>query len=169
MTLWNFTTVGSSLVKTLDENEGVVSPRSQSFIEPSIRMVGTVIYIYEGGNYATSIMFSQIGAIAGNTPIDLQDAYSLLLELIGISSPVITQYNRVNAYDENSTLPLIFGADSIHSFSIVSKTGDTTITINGEETIIIEGQSTNITANQLISGEISIDSTTGTFLATTLE
>lgn len=85
MALWNFKVTGNSLVKTLDETGGVVSARSQSFVEPSIRMVGTVIYIYEGGNYATSIMFTQIGEINSVAPTDLQDAYDKLLVLIGVA------------------------------------------------------------------------------------
>jgi len=169
MTLWNFTVVGSSLVKTLDETGGVVSARSQSFVEPSVRMVGTVIYIYEGGNYATAIMFTQIGEIDGVAPTDLQDAYDKLLVLVGTASGSAgTQYNNVDAYDEDATLPLTFTAGTIHSFSLVAKSGDTTITINGESTVIIEGQSTNITVSGLIADAIVINSTTGTFLATTL-
>lgn len=83
MGLWDFTVIGNSLVKKLDETGGVVSARSQSFVEPSIRMVGKVIYIYEGGNYATSVMFTQIGKINSVAPTSLQDAYDKLLVLIG--------------------------------------------------------------------------------------
>ncbi len=167
MTLWNFTVVGGSLVKTLDETGGVVSPRSQSFAEPSLRMVGTVIYIYEGGNYATSVMFSQIGTIAGETPTDLQDAYSLLLNLIATSGGGIA-YDNVTAYDTPGSLPITFLANTINSISILSITGNTVITIGGEATTLVEGQSTSIQATALIDDTIVINSASGTFLATTL-
>lgn len=169
MTLWNFTTVASSLVKTLDETDGVVSPRSQSFIDPSIRMVGTVIYIYEGGNYATSIMFSQIGQIGGESATDLQDAYSLLLNLIATSrGGAIVAYDNVTAYDTPASLPITFLANTIHSISILSITGNTVITIGGEATTLVAGQSTSIEATALIDDTIVINSASGTFLATTL-
>jgi len=167
MTTWNFTASGSSLIKTLDETDPVVSPRSQSFVNPSLRMVGTVIYIYEGGNYATCVMFSQIGEIDGVAPTDLQDAYSKLVALIPNASGG-SSYDTVTAYDTVGDLPITFAAGTIHAISILSITGNTVITVNGEQTTLVEGQSTTIEATALIEDEISIDSASGTFLATTI-
>jgi len=168
-TLWNFTANGSSLIKTLDETDPVVSPRSQSFVSPSIRMVGTVIYIYEGGNYATCVMFSQIGEIDGVAPTDLQDAYNKLIALIPTGGGSAgSNYNEATAYDTVADLPITFPTGTIHSISILCITGELTISISGEETVLIAGQNTDIEATTLIVEDIVIESCTGTFLATTL-
>lgn len=169
MSQWDFTASGGSLVKTLVSPEDYVAPRSKSYTAPKFDMVLDKITIFEQGNYDSTILFHEINEIDGVAPSDLADAYTKLLALVPTAGGGGgTQYNNVDAYDEDATLPLTFGAGTVHSFSIVSKTGDTTITVNGEETVIIEGQSTTITADGLIAEEISIDSATGTFLATTL-
>lgn len=170
MNKWNFLVVNSQLVKQLDETNPVVSSRSQSFAEPSVKMVGTTLYIYDGGNYATAIMFSQIGTIGGATPTDLQDAYSLLLNLIPTSGGGGggTAYDNVTAYDTPASLPITFAANTIHSISILSITGNTVVTIGGEQTTLVAGQSTSIQATALIDDVIVINSASGTFLATTL-
>ena len=171
MTKWNFTVVGGSLIKKLDETNPVVSSRSKSYTAPKFDMVGSTIYIYEQGEYDSALQFSQIGTIDGDTPTDLQDAYNKLIALIPTSSGggSSSNYNNVTAYDEDATLPLTFGANTINSISIVAKTGTTTITIGAETTTLIEGRTTTIKADGLIVEVISIDSTTGTFLATTLD
>lgn len=169
MSQWDFTASGGSLVKTLVAPEDYVAPRSKSYTAPKFDMVLDKIAIFEQGQYDSTIMFHEINEIGGVEPTDLADAYTKLLALVPTSGGGGgTQYNDVDAYDEDATLPLEFATGTIHSFSIVGKTGNTTITINGETSIIIEGQSTTITGDGLIVGEISIDSTTGTFLATTL-
>jgi hypothetical protein len=170
MSQWNFTVVGGSLVKTLVNPEDYVAPRSKSYTAPKFDIAVNKITIFEQGQYDSTILFHEFNEIDGVAPTDLQDAYDKLLALIPTSSGggSGTQYNNVDAYDEDTTLPLTFGAGTIHSFSIVAKTGNTIITINNEETIVVEGQSTTITASGLIAEEVSIDSTTGTFLATTL-
>jgi|688.fasta_scaffold24636_11 hypothetical protein len=167
MNKWNFLVVNGQLVKKLDETNPVVSKRSQSFASPSIKLVGATIYIYEGGNYATSIMFSQIGTIAGAAPTTLQDAYDKLLALIPTSSGGST-YDNVTVYDTPANLPITLAADTIHSISILSITGNTVITVGGESTTLVAGQSTSITATALIDDVIVINSASGTFLATTL-
>jgi len=166
-TTWNFTANGSSVIKTLDETDPVVSPRSQSFADLGVRMVGTIIYLYEGGNYATSVMFNQIGTIGGATPTDLQDAYDKLVALIPTVAGGST-YDNVTAYDTPGALPITFLANTIHSISILSITGNTVVTIGGEATTLVEGQSTSIEATALIDDTIVINSASGTFLATTL-
>lgn len=170
MTTWNFTANGSSLIKTLDETDPVVSPRSQSFVSPSLRIVGTVIYIYESGNYANCIMFGQIGTIDGVAPTDLQDAYNKLIALIPTSSGGGggSNYNTATAYDTVADLPITFPTGTIHSISILCITGTLTISISGEETVLIAGQNTDIEATTLIVKDIEITSSTGTFLVTTL-
>lgn len=171
MTKWNFTVVGGSLIKKLDETNPVVSSRSKSYTAPKFDMVGSTIYIYEQGEYDSALQFSQLGTIDGDTPTDLQDAYNKLIALIPTSSGggSSSNYNNVTAYDEDATLPLTFATNTINSISIVAKTGTTTITIGAETTVLIEGQTTTMSADALIVEVISIDSTTGTFLATTLD
>ena len=171
MTKWNFTVVGGSLIKKLDETNPVVSSRSKSYTAPKFDMVGSTIYIYEQGEYDSALQFSQIGTIDGDTPTDLQDAYNKLIALIPTSSGggSSSNYNNVTAYDEDATLPLTFATNTINSISIVAKEGTTTITIGAETTTLIEGQTTTIKADGLIVEVISIDSTTGSFLATTLD
>jgi len=170
MSQWDFTVSGGSLVKTLVAPEDYVAPRSKSYTAPKFDMVLDKITISEQGNYDSTILFHEFNEIGGVAPTDLEDAYALLLALVPTNGGGSggTQYNNIDAYDEDATLPLTFATGTIHSFSIVAKTGDTTITINGETSIVIEGQSASATADGLIVGEISIDSTTGTFLATTL-
>jgi len=169
MSQWDFTASGGSLVKTLVNPEDYVGDRSKSYTAPKFDMAANKITIFEQGQYDSTIMFHEINEIDGVAPSDLADAYTKLLALVptagGGSS---TQYNNVDAYDEDATLPLTFASGTIHSFSIVAKAGNTTITVNGETTTIVEGQSTTITASGLIVGDISIDSTTSEFLATTL-
>jgi len=169
MSQWDFTASGGSLVKTLVDSASYVAPRTKSYTAPKFDMSLDKIIIFEQGKYDSTIMFHEINEIDGVAPTDLADAYTKLLALVPTAGGGGgTQYNNVDAYDEDATLPLTFGAGTIHSFSIVAKTGDTTITIGTEETVVIEGQSATITATGLIAEEISIDSTTGTFLATTL-
>lgn len=169
MSLWNFTASGGSLVKTLVNPEDYVGARQKSYTAPKFDLATNKITIFEQGNYDSTIMFHEFNEIDGVAPSDLADAYTKLLALVpSAGGGAGTQYNNVDAYDEDATLPLVFDAGTIHSFSIVAKTGDTTITVNGEETVVIEGQSATVTATGLIAEEISIDSTTGTFLATTL-
>jgi len=165
----DITTVNGNLVI---EWLGGQNLRKMTFASPSISTAPPEkIYFYEDGVYKTALYYSQINEIDGVAPTNYADAVSkieAILPTVGAGGAGGGSYNNVDAYDEDATLPLTFTANSIHSFSIVAKTGNTTITVNGEETVIIEGQSTTITATGLIAEEISIDSTTGEFLATTL-
>lgn len=146
--------------------------RKMTFSSPSISTTAPdKIYFYESGKYKTSLIYAQIDQIDGANPTSYTDAVDKILALLpsaGGGGTGSGNYNNVVAYDEDATLPLTFAGDSIHSFSIVAKTGTTTITVNGETTTLIAGQSTTITADALIAEEISIDSTTGEFLATVL-
>lgn len=170
MSQWDFTASGGSLVKTLVSPEDYVGARIKSYTAPKFDLATNKITISEQGKYDSTIMFHEFNEIDGVPPTNLADAYTKLLALVPTASGggSGTQYNNVDAYDEDAALPLSFAGGTIHSFSIVAKTGDTTITVNGEETVVIEGQSATITASGLIAEAISIDSTTGTFLATTL-
>ena len=127
------------------------------------------INFYEDGGFKCALIYAQINEIDGVAPTDYEDAFDKILALIPSSGGASGgSYNNTDAYDEDATLPLTFDGNTIHSFSIVAKTGTTTITVNGETTVLIAGQSTTITGTGLIAEEISIDSTTGEFLATTL-
>lgn len=173
MAKWNFSVEGNSLVKSLDTSGFDVKPRSQSFMQPSVDMVLDKLTFKESGQYKTSVLFYSIGTIAGATPTDLQDAYDKLIALIATMSSgggggTTGSYNTPTVYDTVADLPISFSANTIHSISILSTSGTTTITVDGEETTLLEGQEYVNEASTLIDVAISIDSCTGTFIATTL-
>lgn len=168
---YDFTASNGSLIMKRTPVDGDTAPKTITFRSPSLVNALGKIRLYEAGKYYTSLLFTGFGEIDGVNPTSLEDAETKLLALIPTASGGgggSTNYNNVDAYDEDSVLPLTFDADTIHSFSIVAKTGTTTITVNGEATVLIAGQSTTITADALIDADISINSTTGEFLATVL-
>lgn len=172
MAKWNFSVVGSSLIKSLDTSGLNVNPRSQSFMQPSVDMVLDKLTFKEGGQYKTSVLFSLIGTIDGDTPTDLQDAYDKLLALIATMSGggggATGSYNTPTVYDTPADLPIEFDANTIHSISMLCLTGTLTVTVNGEETVLSAGENMDIEASTTIDDIISLDSTTGTFKVTTL-
>lgn len=170
MAKWNFFVTGGSLIKELDTSGNDVEPRSQSFMQPSLDLEGGKIVFKESGQYKTAIYFSQIGTIDGVSPTDIQDAYDKLIALIPTSGGGSggSNYNTATAYDTVGDLPITFPTGTIHSISILCITGTLTITISGEETVLIAGQNTDIEATTLIVEDIVIESSTGTFLITTL-
>ena len=172
MAKWNFSVVGSSLIKSLDTSGLDVNPRSQSFMQPSVDMVLDKLTFKEGGQYKTSVLFSLIGTIDGDTPTDLQDAYDKLLALIATMSGggggTGGSYNTPTVYDTPADLPIEFDANTIHSISMLCLTGTLTVTVNGEETVLSAGENMDIEASTTIDDIISLDSTTGTFKVTTL-
>lgn len=173
MAKWNFSVVGNSLIKSLDTSGFDVNPRSQSFMQPSVDMVLDKLTFKESGQYKTSVLFYSIGTIDGETPTDLQDAYDKLLALITTMSGsggggTTGSYNTPTVYDTVGDLPIEFNSNTIHSISILSTSGTTTITVDGEETTLAEGQEYFNEATTLIDVVISINSCAGTFVATTL-
>ena len=172
MAKWNFSVVGSSLIKSLDASGLDVNPRSQSFMQPSVDMVLDKLTFKEGGQYKTSVLFSLIGTINGAIPTDLQDAYDKLLALIATMSGggggTGGSYNTPTVYDTPADLPIEFDANTIHSISMLCLTGTLTVTVNGEETVLSAGENMDIEASTTIDDIISLDSTTGTFKVTTL-
>jgi len=95
--------------------------------------------------------------------LEPEDVFALIPTVAGGST-----YDNVTAYDTPGALPITFLANTIHSISILSITGNTVVTIGGEATTLVEGQSTTIEATALIDDTIVINSASGTFLATTL-
>lgn len=169
---WNFAATNSQLIADLNnEGEGDVVPRTYSFKDPSIEMVfinkANKIKFYESGNYRFAVPFTQIGEIGNVVPTSLENAKDLLLNLI-LNSNSGASYNTPTVYDTVADLPITFDENTIHSISILSKTGTTTITVDGEETTLSEGQEYFNEATTLIDVKIYIDSCTGTFIATTL-
>ena len=129
------------------------------------------IRLYEAGKYYTSLLFTGFGKIDGVSPTSLEDAETKLLTLIsgtGGGGSASGSYNTPTVYDTPGDLPISFTENTVHSISILSLTGDTTITVDGEETVLSEGQEYFNEASSLIDVVISIDSATGTFIATTL-
>jgi hypothetical protein len=127
------------------------------------------IYFYEDGAYKTALYYAQINEIDGVAPTDYEDAVDKILALLpSAGGGSATSYDTATNYDTVGDLPITFDANTIHSISILSITGNTVITVDGEPTTLVEGQSTTINATALIDVAISIDSASGTFLATTL-
>ena len=167
MAKWNFIVSGVSLVKRLDTSGNDVEPRSESFMQPSLDLQGGKIVFKESGQYKTAIYFSQIGTIAGQFPTDIEDAYDKLLAIIPTSGTGGT-YNTVTIYDTVADLPITFDSGTIHSISILCITGTLTITISGEQTVMATGQKIDMEATGLLVEDIVINSSTGTFIATTI-
>jgi hypothetical protein len=171
MAKWDFTASNGQLVANLTPNLGDVTPRTYSFKEASIEMAVGKIKFFESGVYKFAALFTAIGEIDGVEPDDLADAKDLLLELIpnsGGGGASGSNYNTPTVYDKPADLPITFNAGTIHSISVLATNGTTTIIVDGEETTLIEGQEYFNEATTLIDVVISIDSTTGTFIATTL-
>ena len=168
MLQYNFSVVGGSLRMDVVITDGDYQPKSITFIQPSFRLATDKIRIYESGTYATALMFHHFGTIDGVAPTDLQDAEDKLLALVPSSSGSGSNYNTPTVYDTVADLPISFSANTIHSISVLSTSGTTTITVDGEETVLLEGQEYVNEASTLIDVVISIDSCTGTFTATTL-
>ena len=127
------------------------------------------IYFYEQGVYGCALYYSQINEIEGVAPTDYEDAIDKILALLpNTGSGSATSYDTATQYDTVGDLPITFNANTIHSISILSITGNTVITVDGEQTTLVAGQSTTITATALIDVAIVINSASGTFLATTL-
>ena len=171
MAKWNFTASNGQLVATLTPESGDVELRQYTFKEASIRMAVGKIKFFESGVYVFATLFTAIGEIDGVEPTDLADASTKLTALIPSSSgggAGGSNYNTPTVYDTPADLPITFATGTIHSISVLATSGTTTITVDGEETTLIEGQEYFNEATTLIDVEISIDSTDGTFIATTL-
>ncbi len=142
-----------------------------TYIASSIQLFNDKIMLFDFGKHQKDFRFENFNTINGAIPTDLQDAYSKILALIpnasggGVSG---VEYNTPTNYDTVGDLPIVFLANTIHEISIVSKSGNTQITVGGEVSVLEEGQSTIIPADGLIDVAISIDSCTGAFLATTI-
>lgn len=167
MSQWDFTVVGGSLVKTLVSPEDYVAPRSKSYTAPKFDMAANKITIFEQGKYDSTILFHEFNEINGVAPTDLQDAYTKLLGVVPTNVGG-GSYNTVTAYDTAGDLPITFATQTIHSISILCITGTLTVTISGEETTMVAGQKTDMEADTLLEEAIVINSTTGTFLVTTI-
>lgn len=168
----DITASNGSLILKRTPVMGDVLPKTITFRQPSIVVANGKIKFYESGDYSTSLLFSNLGTIDGNTPTDILDAEDMILALMssigGGGGGSSTSYNTPTVYDTPGDLPITFDADTIHAISILCLTGTLTCTINGEEVIYAIGEGTDIEADGLIDQEISIDSTTGTFLISTV-
>lgn len=169
MSQWDFTASGGSLVKTLVDPSDYVAPRSKSYTAPKFDMAANKITIFEQGQYDSTILFHEFNEIGGVAPTDLADAYTKLLALVPTSGGGSgTEYNTVTAYDTVADLPITFATGTIHAISILCITGTLTVTISGEETDMVAGQKTDMEASALLEEDVVINSSTGTFLVTTI-
>ena len=165
---------------TLVNNQVIVewlggeNPRKRTFSSLSLSLTPTdKISLYEDGNYKTQLAWQSINEIDGVAPTSYDDAFTKLQALIPSSSGggggAGSNYNNVTVYDTPANLPITFAGGTIHSISMLCLTGTLTVTIGGEQTVLQAGQSTSVDATTLIVEAISLDSTTGTFLVTTLD
>lgn len=173
MAKYNFTVSGGLLSVTLDEEAGRFSPETLSYLQASTELSNNRITLYNFGCFEKDFEFNNIGLVNGVTPSTIANANTLILGLISTASATIsggsvTQYNTPTNYDTVANLPISFPTNTIHEISVLSKVGNTQITVRGEISTLSVGQSTTISADGLINGVISIDSCTGEFLATTI-
>ena len=167
---YDFTASNGSLIMKRTPVDGDVLPKTITFRSPSLVNALGKIRLYEAGKYYTSLLFTGFGEIDGVSPTSLEDAETKLLALIPNAGGGGggSNYNNVTAYDTVADLPITFATGTIHSISILCITGTLTITISGEQTTLIAGQKTDMEATTLLVEDIVIQSSTGTFLATTI-
>lgn len=167
---YNFTASNGSLIMKRTPVDGDVLPKTITFRSPSLVNALGKIRLYEAGKYYTSLLLTGFGLIDGVAPTSLEDAETKLLALMAGTSGGATSgsYNNPTVYDTPGDLPISFASGTIHSISVLALTGTTTITVDGEETVLAEGQEFFSEATALFDIVISIDSTTGTFIATTI-
>lgn len=173
MAKYNFTVLGGLLSVTLDEEAGRFSPETLSYLQASTELSNNRITLYNFGCFEKDFEFNNIGLVNGVAPSTIANANTLILGLISTASATISggsviQYNTPTNYDTVANLPISFPTNTIHEISVLSKVGNTQITVRGEISTLSVGQSTTISADGLINGVISIDSCTGEFLATTI-
>lgn len=179
MAKYNFLQDGALLRIESDIESGLVQKSVMGLLQPSTsNLTDEVLKIFDAGKYKQTFFFSNIGTIEGETPTDMADAYDKINALI--TATIIAgiggggggtggiDYNNVILYDTVGDLPITLIAGTIHSFSVCSKVGTTTVTIGSNQTVMDEGESIKITATTTISNTMSIDSCTGEFIATVL-
>ena len=114
---WDFSIKNGQLLKTLNTSGGNFSPREVSFMQPSLALITDKILFFESGNYKTSLGFTNIGDIDGETPSDLQDAYDKITDLIanfnlGGATPSLFDVLSVNDRPVN----ILEGASEAYTF-----------------------------------------------------
>lgn len=167
---YDFTASNGSLIMKRTPVLGDVLPKTITFRSPSLVSALGKIRLYESGKYYTSLLFTGFGLIDGVAPTSLGDAETKLIALMAGTNGGSTSgsYNTPTIYDTPADLPIEFDANSIHSISVLALTGTTTIEVDGEETVLSEGQEYFNEASALIDVQILINSTTGTFIVTTI-
>lgn len=165
---WVFTASNGSVVATMTPDTNEVNEKTITFRSLSLTRSKDKLRFFESGEFKFSALFTRIGDIGGDAPTDIADAEASILALIP-SATGASAYNNATVYDTPDDLPITFGANTIHSISILCLTGTLTITVGTEETVMSAGENKDIEASGLIAQEISIDSTTGTFTITTLD
>lgn len=173
---YNFSVSGNALVVSNSDELGRFPIETNSYTNCSAILANNKIYLRENGIDKQNFSFHEIFTVDGNDPIYIEDAFYSILTLISTASfngsgggggGIATQYNSVAFYDTVLDLPITFPTVSIHSISILCKTGTLTMTVGAEEIVLEEGQSTSISATETILQEIIIESCTGTFIAST--
>jgi hypothetical protein len=173
MAKYDISVESGSLVLTLDTNAGQYEPRVITLKQPALKLSLDNIKFFDSGLYKKTLKIENIGEIDSDEPTDINDAFEKILALIptseGGGGGTTGTYNDVSIYQDSEALPLVFDADTIHSISITSLTGNLNIEINESPYVVAEGQTINFTATREINQEIQIVSTTGTFTVTVIE
>lgn len=160
------------MLVTLDTESGVFKPEVHSYDGASTIFGNEQIYLSEYGNFRQQFFLHNIVTIGGVVPTSIENANVLIQGLITTASSnasgggSVTQYNATEAYDTVANLPITFPANTIHSISVLAKTGNTVIAINGEQITLEVGQTYTDEADGLISTVTAINSCTGAFIAT---
>ena len=82
MANYNFTIEGDSLVMRRTPISGDTSYKAITFKQPSLVNTLGKIRLFEAGEFQTSLIFTDFGTIGGLTPSDINDAESMLLDLL---------------------------------------------------------------------------------------
>lgn len=172
MAKYNFTTNGGLLVVTLDVEINKFSPEIYNYRAASVCIDKDQLYLNEFGIFKESFKFNEFGTIGGVSPTSISNASLLINNLISTASvassvgSLAVQYNTIEAYDTVLNLPITFGSNTLHSISVLCKTGITIMTIGIEQITLEPGQSFNSEVDGLMTTVLTINSCTGTFLAT---
>lgn len=172
MAKYNFTVVGGLLQIVLDTEAGKFKSETHSYNSPSTMFGNEQIYLSEFAKFRQQFYLHNIGTIGGVVPTSIENANVLIGHLITTASigssigALSVQYNATEAYDTVANLPITFPANTIHSISVLAKTGNTVMTINGEQITLEVGQTYIDKGDGLISIPTVINSCTGAFIAT---
>lgn len=141
-------------------NNGVLVIEKPNKVHPTL----FVTFEQLEDNLGTSDIYEYAEALAANDYFVVGGASSGG----GPGPDPLPQYNTATAYDTVADLPISFPAESIHSISVLCVAGELLMTVNGNQITLVAGQEHYEEADAKIDTAVSIDSCTGSFVATTM-